>query len=1586
MTNTFDEIANRFSSPDPEWNVKLGSKDLKGNIDYFETEFAINQPSKVNVKLSGVQRFNTDLVQGKELVLEKEGFEMFRGVVQQAENKTGGKSFLQVAGYSKELQGKNDKVFKPADSATATEIINFLVDGYTVQSTGKTFSTSFDLPTTINVEEFRVKETAIKDLNRLASEYGLEWYVTFDGSNNPVLNVDTTLTNTASDGTPVGKFTTEGPEPNAREIKQNTNKDKGDFKAAVVRGAGDGDDQITASAERAEIISSDKTDDTFTVKEDKTAVINSGDTIKIRKKSSILGGGRSEQDEFTVSSTSFDSTNNETTVSVNENVEQDTGGEFSVGGSSGTMVYTVNAVGDEKTKIFTDKTIVSQEEAEKTVLRLLSSRSTAYRDVEVTPSDSYKLYGLGSVFEVVDKDAKVNGVHRVVKTRLKIRFDQNEAESTVHLSNKPASFYDDFSNLSDTTKSQTDFGQGSKNVWGEKESSNATGSEPFKLDFEVPEDVIDISGRNRLDSIELNFASSSFQGSEAGDTTTVDNFDPSAKVVDTTVANQGIQIENKEITQHGHSVGSATTQGATGRDFLVSTGNAFSFSENVPSSGFTQIGSSLDALNPENDLEHEIILEISSLSNPSTANLHFAVLSGVPVANFEINPLDPVVGEPVQFEDTSSTPGLFGSRVYNWTFGDGSGDQIFGEPGDTSNTYSSAGTFTVTLELVDDTTGATLDTVSKDVEVRSSSQALTEIAEEKNKKSLSVDQVDDFSPTSLEEEETIGTQDSASIDVSITDNETQYIRNDQESNDFGFDAVIKDNDSNRCDSVIVKAFFLKDRDTNFFSLVKDLGTINICSLSVFTGLDVNMDEPIDEENPFRGPGRYTPQIITDEGGARNLGDDFTIASRVVESFSATDNPGTGDNPQTVEFEVDGYFGQGIQRLEFYIGDDDGTQLGSNVTREASVDLSDDTGFLETGTIELEPGEFTTFNSDETETGIEVVGTDDFDAFIRVNGTARNPSEDDDVPGVPFQNELTLRLRKSVSNFSVSGGGDYNGAVFETHAEGLTEQASQISTGDKIAHVRAIDANGNEIKNVSSSGVDFDTDSFTITVNQPPTSDFTFSPSNPDTFETVQFTDQATDPDGDSTIQKYEWDFGDGDTQVINSSNGDTTKSYSSAGTFTVSLTVTDDKGATDTQTKQITVGQTDVLDNTVSLTGVDNVGSPGTQIASGNGTTAVLSGVSEVGANTSPAQDNAKLVERFRIPYRAISSEYEVYVATQGSANPSITGELSLKQINHEHDIPRQSNVPTGGAEDERIKYQKATGDDGSILADFSTNDTEILLDTTENSLNVTITVANEDSNGNLSRQETIQANNGTALTSNSYQDDELFIRIDSATDGNGNFSTEEFSVTDLEGEDSISLAAITGDRFRSSSEAQETDNVLDETDSSTEVPLEVDTNLLSGSVADNYKIFLDTDPNNSGTNTLRKITGLLYPGQNTSQTDRDREKQLNQRFTIQSASPNQFKINGDKTPFIQSGDLLRVTGSNSNNKDFTVSSTSFDSGSNQTTISVNESVANDSTGELELRLIDETGFYQLQLEPDDPTFTKARVYLEHHKDADGNR
>jgi PKD repeat protein len=80
-------------------------------------------------------------------------------------------------------------------------------------------------------------------------------------------------------------------------------------------------------------------------------------------------------------------------------------------------------------------------------------------------------------------------------------------------------------------------------------------------------------------------------------------------------------------------------------------------------------------------------------------------------------------------------------------------------------------------------------------------------------------------------------------------------------------------------------------------------------------------------------------------------------------------------------------------------------------------------------------------------------------------------------------------------------------------------------------------------------------------NQSPVADFSSTTSG----LTAQLTADASDADG--TVTGYAWTFGDGGT----STEQDPSHTYAAGGTYDVTLTVTDDDGATGTVTKQVFV-------------------------------------------------------------------------------------------------------------------------------------------------------------------------------------------------------------------------------------------------------------------------------------------------------------------------------------------------------------------------------------------------------------------------------
>ncbi len=83
-----------------------------------------------------------------------------------------------------------------------------------------------------------------------------------------------------------------------------------------------------------------------------------------------------------------------------------------------------------------------------------------------------------------------------------------------------------------------------------------------------------------------------------------------------------------------------------------------------------------------------------------------------------------------------------------------------------------------------------------------------------------------------------------------------------------------------------------------------------------------------------------------------------------------------------------------------------------------------------------------------------------------------------------------------------------------------------------------------------------------TGNQRPIASFTYSCTD----LTCDFTDTSTDSDG--TITDWSWNFGDGDTSPLQHP----THTFASAGTYNVTLTVTDDGGLNDGDTQPVAVG------------------------------------------------------------------------------------------------------------------------------------------------------------------------------------------------------------------------------------------------------------------------------------------------------------------------------------------------------------------------------------------------------------------------------
>jgi len=169
-----------------------------------------------------------------------------------------------------------------------------------------------------------------------------------------------------------------------------------------------------------------------------------------------------------------------------------------------------------------------------------------------------------------------------------------------------------------------------------------------------------------------------------------------------------------------------------------------------------------------------------------------------------------------------------------------------------------------------------------------------------------------------------------------------------------------------------------------------------------------------------------------------------------------------------------------------------------------------------------------------------------------------------LPVASFTESAETVYTGDIITFNASGSNDPDGTIVNyfwdfgdgTNATGVTVDHSYTDDGNYTVTLTVTDDDGAT-----------DSASATKTVlNRPPVASFTESAETVYTGETIRFNaSQSYDPDG--TIVSYFWDFGDG----TNASGVTVDHAYADDGNYAVTLTITDDDGATDTATATKTV-------------------------------------------------------------------------------------------------------------------------------------------------------------------------------------------------------------------------------------------------------------------------------------------------------------------------------------------------------------------------------------------------------------------------------
>jgi large repetitive protein len=189
-----------------------------------------------------------------------------------------------------------------------------------------------------------------------------------------------------------------------------------------------------------------------------------------------------------------------------------------------------------------------------------------------------------------------------------------------------------------------------------------------------------------------------------------------------------------------------------------------------------------------------------------------------------------------------------------------------------------------------------------------------------------------------------------------------------------------------------------------------------------------------------------------------------------------------------------------------------------------------------------------------------------------------------VVAAPPNQPPTAAFISSVNNlaasFDGSGSGDVDGTIASyawdfgdgATGTGLTTSHTYATGGDHTVTLTVTDNQGatGTVSHIVT----------TVVPNQPPTAAFSFSANNLN----ASF-DGSGSGDVDGTVASYAWNFGDGATAT-----GETTAHlYTVAGTYQVTLTVTDNQGATGTLTQAVTVLAANQLPTAAFTSSVNNL-------------------------------------------------------------------------------------------------------------------------------------------------------------------------------------------------------------------------------------------------------------------------------------------------------------------------------------------------------------------------------------------------------------